>query len=330
MQPFGDPFGDGPFRAIPSTDSLPNQQQINTPANSFHTNSSQPFGMPQPAPQEAPTEFGGPFGDVTYAPSGPGGQPFANPQFPQQELSTPSQDIDILADILPPSTHPSFPSTQDGSYPVPPTQLPASHGGFPPQQTNQHELQSGLSSLSGHNAPENSFQQQTFPTQPPLQASYPLQSMGSVSQTGYPSQTMALTYPVQAGQPTQMGFHQPNPSHSNFYGTYQPQPTSMGAGGPYMAPPSSTGPTVQHNFHSNSGTAGPMASHTGHQAPQVPAPITQASAVSSAIVPVASNDKFETKSTVWADTLSRGLVNLNISGCKFSQMLFLSLNLHPF
>lgn len=31
-----------------------------------------------------------------------------------------------------------------------------------------------------------------------------------------------------------------------------------------------------------------------------------------------SKDKFETKSTVWADTLSRGLVNLNISGCKLS------------
>lgn len=27
-----------------------------------------------------------------------------------------------------------------------------------------------------------------------------------------------------------------------------------------------------------------------------------------------SEDKFETKSTVWADTLSRGLVSLNISG----------------
>ncbi|KAJ6680417.1 EPSIN/ENT-RELATED [Salix purpurea] len=35
-----------------------------------------------------------------------------------------------------------------------------------------------------------------------------------------------------------------------------------------------------------------------------------------AIVPQPSKDKFETKSTVWADTLSRGLVNLNISGPK--------------
>ncbi|KAI4369776.1 hypothetical protein MLD38_018181 [Melastoma candidum] len=35
-----------------------------------------------------------------------------------------------------------------------------------------------------------------------------------------------------------------------------------------------------------------------------------------AVVPQPSKDKFETKSTVWADTLSRGLVNLNISGPK--------------
>jgi hypothetical protein len=32
--------------------------------------------------------------------------------------------------------------------------------------------------------------------------------------------------------------------------------------------------------------------------------------------PQPQSGKFETKSSVWADTLSRGLVNLNISGCK--------------
>jgi epsin len=40
-----------------------------------------------------------------------------------------------------------------------------------------------------------------------------------------------------------------------------------------------------------------------------------------AIVPQPSKDKFETKSTVWADTLSRGLVNLNISGREYIQYL---------
>ncbi|KAK8364948.1 hypothetical protein V6Z11_A02G018600 [Gossypium hirsutum] len=44
--------------------------------------------------------------------------------------------------------------------------------------------------------------------------------------------------------------------------------------------------------------------------------VTPSSAGALAIVPQPSKDKFELKSAVWADTLSRGLVNLNISGPK--------------
>ncbi|KAK6122885.1 hypothetical protein DH2020_043351 [Rehmannia glutinosa] len=247
-QPFDDPFGDGPFKAVPTADS--------------------------------------PSGGV------------------QQELSTPNQDFDILADILPPSAPSSFANTEVG-YPLP-TNQSVSHGGFPPQ-TNQPASQ------------HNSFQAQSglsagFPTQlgqPSLQTSYPLQSAESVPQTGFSTQTMALTYPVQAGQASQMGFQsqggptQPNP---NFYGTYNSQTVSTGTAATYMVPPSSTGPTAQHNFLSQSGSAVPIASQMGPQAPS--------STGSSAIVPQSSKDKFETKSTVWADTLSRGLVNLNISGPK--------------
>jgi len=40
----------------------------------------------------------------------------------------------------------------------------------------------------------------------------------------------------------------------------------------------------------------------------------QVHALQNAVSQPSSKDKFETKSTVWADTLSRGLVNLNISG----------------
>lgn len=336
LQPFDDPFGDGPFKAFP-TNSVPSQQQITASTNSFITNSGQSLDVPQPVPQKAATEFGGTFYDATHMPSGPSGvQPPASTQFLQQELSTPNQDVDILADILPPTAPSSIVNTQ-GGYPVAPSQS-VSHGGFPPQ-TNQPALQSGLLSLPGQNAPQNSFQAQTgqpagFPTQlgqPSLQANYPLQTAESVSQAGFQAPTMALTFPVQAGQASQMGFHsqsgsaQPNPSNPNFYGTYHSQPVSTGPAAPYMVPPSSTGPTTHHNFLSHSGSAVPIASQTGHQAPQVqssglmaPVSINQASTGSSAIVPKSSTDKFETKSTVWADTLSRGLVDLNISGCKFS------------
>lgn len=46
--------------------------------------------------------------------------------------------------------------------------------------------------------------------------------------------------------------------------------------------------------------------------------------------PVQSKDKFETKSTVWTDTLNRGLVDLNISGRKYWNFsTFLSSAIYP-
>ncbi|KAL0392510.1 UNVERIFIED_CONTAM: Clathrin interactor EPSIN 3 [Sesamum radiatum] len=330
-QPFDDPFGDGPFRAVPSTESASVQQQVTTSTNSFATNSIQTLDVPQQVPQKAPTEFGGTFYDGAYMQSGASGvQPPASPQFAQHELSNTNLDIDILADILPPSASASFVNPPAG-YSVPPSQS-VSHGGFP--QANQPTTQSALPSLTAH---ENSFQSQTsqpagFPTQlgqPSLQTNYSLQSAESVSQKGFATQAMALTFPVQANQASQMGFHaqsgstQPNLPNPNFYGTYHSQPVSTGPAAPYMVPPSSTGPTTQHNLFSQSGSAVPIASQMGPQSPQMqPSSLMAAASTnpslagSSAIVPQSSKDKFETKSTVWADTLSRGLVNLNISGPK--------------
>ncbi|PIN21712.1 Equilibrative nucleoside transporter protein [Handroanthus impetiginosus] len=323
-QPFDDPFGDGPFRAVPSSDGVSLQQQTMS-TDSFNTNSSQSLDASQPVPQKAATDFGGNFYDATYLSSGPGAQPPTSTPFGQHELSTPNQDVDILADILPPSAPSSFVNTQAG-YPVQPSQS-VSQNGFP--QPNQSAAQPGLPSLPGQDAPQNSFQAQNsqpagFPPQlgqPSIQTSYPLQSAESVSQASFGTQTMALTFPVQASQASQMGFHsqtgssQPNPPNPNIYGTYHSQSVSTGPTNAYMAPPSSTGPATQHNFLSQSGSAVPIASQGGPQAPQVQS--------SSFIAPVSttpsstvSNEKFETKSTVWADTLSRGLVNLNISGSK--------------
>ncbi|KAL3829236.1 hypothetical protein ACJIZ3_018038 [Penstemon smallii] len=314
-QPFDDPFGDGPFKALPSTDSVPAQQQITT-----STNSHQGLDVLQSAPQKSTTEFGGNFYDGSiYMPSGPSGTqpPPTNPHLVQQDFSTPNQDIDILADILPPSGQ------------------SVSHAGFPPQ-TNQPASQFALPS-------QNSFQEPNLPpSQPSLQTSYPLQSAENSPQTRLSDQSMALSFPIQAGQTSQTGAHsqtsqptvfsgfpsqrglsqagvqaplggqiaQPNPPNSNFYGAYHSQPVSPG-------------PILQHNFVSPSSSAVPVASQMVPQAPLVrpsypmaPVSTMPASTASSAIVPQPSSDKFETKSTVWADTLSRGLVNLNISGSK--------------
>ncbi|KAJ8497623.1 hypothetical protein OPV22_008175 [Ensete ventricosum] len=59
-----------------------------------------------------------------------------------------------------------------------------------------------------------------------------------------------------------------------------------------------------------------LLSQSGLQSP--PMEVTASTSSLTPVKAVPSNDKFETKSTVWADTLSRGLVNLNISGSKIN------------
>ncbi|XP_073280294.1 clathrin interactor EPSIN 3-like [Primulina huaijiensis] len=352
-QSFDDPFGDGPFKAISSTYGVPAQEQLSAP--SINPHSSKSFDGHQPA-QMAGTEFGSSDDESSYIPSVPSGvqPPSTNPQFAQQNSSTFSQDIDILADILPPSV--------PSGYPVPANQN-ATQTWFPPQVNQLSQL--GLPSLTN----QNSFQAQTgqhqgFPTQlgqPPPQTSYPLQSAESASQTSILAHSMALTFPAQSGQPSQsqMGFYSqsgqpayltgfqsqnasiqgppkasfqaplggqsalPNPPNPNFYGIHLQQDVSTGPDSTNMIPPSSGGQIVQHNFQPQIGSAVPTASPFGPQAPQSrpisftsPVSSMPASIGSSAVVPQPSKDKFETKSTVWADTLSRGLVNLNISGPK--------------
>ncbi|XP_042007092.1 clathrin interactor EPSIN 2-like isoform X1 [Salvia splendens] len=313
-QPYDDPFGDGPFRAIRSTDGVPTDHQISTSSNSFSANSNQSLDVPESAPQKPATEVGGALYNATDMPSGPFGMPpTSGTSFPQQESSTASHDIDILADILPPSAPQSFVNTQTGYQAAPNQSVP--HSGFP-LQINQPTMQP---SLTGQYAPQNGFQAQPgqptgFPPaqhgQPSLQANYPPQPTHSTPQAGFPSQTMALTLPGQAAQARSM---QPNQPNSNFYGAYQHQSVATAPSGGYMVPPTSTGVATNQNFLSQSGSEAPQAQSSSLVAP---VSVTQASTGSSAVAPKPSAEKFETKSTVWADTLSRGLVNLNISGSK--------------
>ncbi|GER45693.1 ENTH/VHS family protein [Striga asiatica] len=304
-QAFDDPFGDGPFKAIPSADSLSTQQEIPASTNAFHTtNLGHSIDVPQQVPpHKAATEFGSNPYEVTYMTSGPSG----GTQFVKQELSNPSQELDILADILPPSAPSSFASSQPG-YQLPP------QTGFP--QTDEAPPQTGFSQTGPQ--PSNLQAQSGLPSGFPnqfgqlssSQTGYPLQSTSSFPQTGFPTQGMALSYPIQGGQPPQMGFQpqsgptQPNPS---FYGAYNSQPASTGPVGGYMAPP------AQNNFLSQLGGSAALSSSNLLGPTSIN---TSSTGSTSAIAPQPSKDKFETKSTVWADTLSRGLVNLNISGPK--------------
>ncbi|XP_073046633.1 clathrin interactor EPSIN 3-like isoform X3 [Primulina eburnea] len=276
-QIFANPFGDGPFKAISSTYRVEGQRHQATSTNSFNSNPSQISGV-QPVPQKAETEYPVTY-DLNYVPSDPSGvHPHPrNQQSVQQDLSTFNQDDDILADILPLSVSSSVATS-----------------GFPTQL--------GQSSSQTSHPPQllMSAPQSVQPTYP---AKFPAQM--SSSQAGFQA-------PV-GGQSVQS--YTPNP---NFYGSYQSQMVSKGPDTANMVPPSASRTPVQHNLHSQIGSAVPGASQFGPPAPQgrPSMPSTPASRGFSAVVPQPSKDKFETKSTVWADTLSRGLVNLNISGSK--------------
>ncbi|KAF2300124.1 hypothetical protein GH714_009270 [Hevea brasiliensis] len=125
-------------------------------------------------------------------------------------------------------------------------------------------------------------------------------------------------------------------------GNFLPQQGSTALVGLQVAHQTATGATPQFNngnLMPQQGSAAPVVSQVGYQAPAVPAaqhnsdlfsqgsntPMASQTAPPSstgslAIVPQSSKDKFETKSAVWADTLNRGLVNLNISGPKINPL----------
>ncbi|XAR71125.1 hypothetical protein NMG60_11028245 [Bertholletia excelsa] len=166
-QPFDDPFGDGPFKAFPSTDATPTQPQNVAPISSFHPSTDWSFEIPQPVAEKLDsTNLGGTFPGTASTPSNnPNAEiPPKNVQVSQQEFPTSNHMTDILADILPPSG-PSLPISQaafptqggvtdfstQGDHAAPPTaqvSQPASHSGFV-TQSGQPQPQANFSSNLG-------------------------------------------------------------------------------------------------------------------------------------------------------------------------------------
>lgn len=361
MQRFDDPFGDGPFRAIPSMENLPAQSQNILPASSFHqplNRSSE--GAQLAAPKaEIVNGFGDDFPSATNIPSSAASfLPPANMQYSQQEQSSPNPEIDILADILPPTGTQPLANSQT-AYPAPTVQ-PSPQVSFPPQnvqtqsetgfsyqpvptvaaprsfstqsgqpvglsfpaQPGQPLAQANFQAQSGQLVPQNFHAQITHPAS---LAGFPAQA-GQASQTGFPTQTSQTTsvggFPSQMVSSPQAGFHsQSTQQNGNFYGSYNPQMGSAGPVAPLINSQVSSGAAVHNNsvnFLSQSGSSAPASVHTGPLSPQVGSSIPVVSQTTVSLTAAQpAKDKFETKSTVWADTLSRGLVNLNISGCKF-------------
>ncbi|XP_039071052.1 clathrin interactor EPSIN 2-like isoform X1 [Hibiscus syriacus] len=275
-QGFDDPFGDDPFKAVPSTDAAPAVQQISTSMPTFQPATNQNAVVPQPPSANFETatnfNFGDSFSANAYsAPSVSSVQPpSTNSQFLPQELSTPNLESDILADVFP-ASGPAQPSVDMYGQSMQPSANPYS--------------------------------------QPPQPGANPY---------GQPAQPNANPY----AQPMQ-------PILNNSYCDFNPQTVSMSPQIPESAAQISNG-----SFNSHIGSNAPVSSHMaaqpqnnndvmgglvsqpGSKPSMAPQTVTPSSTGALAIVPVSqpSKDKFE--SAVWADTLNRGLVNLNISGPK--------------
>ncbi|KAK6914413.1 ENTH domain, partial [Dillenia turbinata] len=398
-QPFDDPFGDAPFKALPSTEDI-SAQAWNSSAVALQPG-NQPFEPQQSAASRLETvssfNYSNTFPGITY--NGPTSSTpqvtSTDPQFLPQDLSTQNQDADILADILPPgpsasmTLHQGFPTSQlsfsatSGQH----AQASASVPGASPFMATQP----GFLAAGGQ------------PTHPSANAPGPLSFMAPQSNFpasgGQPTQPSAnipgpspfmasnSAFPVQGSQPIQPSANVPGPSpfmasHPTFLAQSvqpdQPSPSVPGPS-PFMASPQSfvaqggqptqsnvnlpgsflqqspvpshmalqaPSGTIAHNhvggFLPQSGPAGPVPSQIPHhtsiiQAPQhnmnstgnflkqtAPSPVSQLNSLPTTASPSMASqppkDKFETKSTVWADTLSRGLVNLNISGPKINPL----------
>ncbi|KAI7728677.1 hypothetical protein M8C21_009675 [Ambrosia artemisiifolia] len=240
--PFDDPFGDGPFRAAPSTNGFSAPPQSTTAVSQ----SVEPPQSASPAPNSVNNTGYGGFDPTT----------------------------DFLADLLPVSG-----PSQTG-FQAPPGQLP-SQTGFPSQ-----------TSFPGQPTPHQESQ--------PLQQGFPPQGGQYMPQPGFPPQ--GGQYMSQPGFPPHGG---QTMGHGGF-------PSQMGSGYP--------GSNGQPAYQSSSAPVPPVAQPTATSSFYQQPPVQSGSALNAstgALVVVPQEPaKFETKSTVWADTLNRGLVNLNIAGSK--------------
>lgn len=170
-------------------------------------------------------------------------------------------------------------------------------------------------------------------------AAFQSQPGQSSSQTSFQAQVTHLLsmkeYPEQAWHPSQQaGFPHQSGQYSSFTGFRNQASSAQHAGFPSPSQPSHPGPNYNVNFNQQPEFAASTVESMAAQSPSgPPGPAPQmrqeessslmASASDStnylAVVPQPGKDKFETKSTIWKDTLNRGLVNLNISGCEITK-----------
>ncbi|XP_019429566.1 PREDICTED: clathrin interactor EPSIN 3-like isoform X2 [Lupinus angustifolius] len=263
-QSFEDPFGDSPFKAVPSTETAPSQPQTHQSFEpAYSTGHNEDFG------------FGDSFSVVPYSASGASDtQSFSiTSQFPSQDLSSLQQETDILADILPPAPLPGMTSQHNisapaGSQPSPSFLALSGQMATPfSEPTGELTEQSFLAITSqptqGFSPPVGQFPQQAFsaPNGQPGHAQSPFSA--PIDQPGQ----LQSPFSAPNGQPGQLQY--PFSALNNQPGQLQsPFSASNGQPGqvqsPFSAPSGQPG-QVQTPFSAPTSQYGqqPFSSHAG-------------------------------------------------------------------
>lgn len=311
--PFGDPT---PFKAVHDENRAVPQTNA-APVGSFQSTGPGADANPFQPASAASLGFGDTFGDLTFASNTAPGQQdiFANTASLPSEVSAvnpsavPQQPVSTNFPSQAPQPAVAYPSPVTHAAPTAfaPSQAPQAAPVFAysqapyPVDSNQSQIpQAAATSFAPSQVP-----QPVAPNLQPGQSNFfmqPAPGAGFNSQTGVPTQNGAPTYiPPQTSQFTAPANQQPSqPSFLPQTGTSAPQPSliSRGASQPLGLPNSVP-----------SATSFPL--HSSSSAP----PDTLISALQ--VSQTESVKKFEPKSKLWSDTLSRGLVNLDISGRKW-------------
>uniref|UniRef100_A0A2P2MFV1 Clathrin interactor EPSIN 3 isoform X2 n=1 Tax=Rhizophora mucronata TaxID=61149 RepID=A0A2P2MFV1_RHIMU len=317
IQPFEDPFGDTPFKAIPSMDNVLEQQQIYTslPPHPPTLNQNAEVPLTSAPNPDTVNDFGGTFSATGFSASNAEPLP-TNSQFLPQELSSSQEEIDILAGILPPSGSSSF-TTSHAGFLAPTSQPVQPSAGFYENFNAQGGTLAPVVSNIGPQAQQFSggnFLPQAVSTAP----------NSSITATQTPAGNSALfnngNLLPQQGSAVPVGSHftkhtATGPTSQLNNGCSFPQQGFPAPAAAQLAHHTQTVPSAQHNSEilGNSFSQGTNTS-------MVAQPALTSSTGSLTIIPQPAKDKFETKSTIWIDTLSRGLVNLNISGPKINPL----------
>ncbi|PPD86132.1 hypothetical protein GOBAR_DD16928 [Gossypium barbadense] len=306
-QPSANPYGQpaqpsaNPYGQNGHSSANPYGQPVQPSANPYSQNgqpSANPYGLPAP-PSANPygQSSANPYGQPTQPnaiPYGQSAQPNANPYGqPAQPNANPySQPVQVHAN---PYGQPAQPNANPYSQPTQPNANPYSQ----PTQPNANPYGQPVQPSANPYAQPT----QSVSAAPQIPGSAAQSSNGSlmIGSNGPLSSQMAAQPPSPAAPATQFN----TGSFISQQGSAVPVES--------QSAPQTTNDSGAHN---NGDVLGSFFSQPGSNTSVAPQTATPSSTGALAIVPQPSKDKFEPKSAVWADTLSRGLVNLNISGPK--------------